>query len=139
MRYIPTNNRFNIFDDMFDNFVPRVSELNSIMKTDVYEKDGYYSLDVELPGYTKQDVSIDLEGGYLKIQAKHEHSNEETNNRGQLIRQERTFGTCSRSFYVGDNIKAEDVQAKFENGILNITLPSKEQKAIETRQSVSIL
>ena len=138
MRYIPTNNRFNIFDDMFENFMPYANEHASVMKTDVHEKDGYYTLDVELPGYTKQDVSIDLEGGYLQIKANHELSEEEKNEKGQIIRQERSFGSCFRSFYVGENIKSEDVKASFENGILNITLPSSKQKAIETRQSVSI-
>ena len=138
MKYIPTNNRFTFFDDMFEDLMPRSVQFSQVMKTDVHEKDGYYTLDIELPGYAKEDVNIDLEGGYLKVSAKHETTNDETNEKGQLVRQERSFGSCSRSFYVGDIIKAEDVRAKFENGILMINLPSTKQKAIETRQTIAI-
>ena len=108
------------------------------MKTDVYEKNGYYNLDIELPGYAKEDVQMELIDGYLNIKATHNVSNEEKDAKGNLIRSERRFGSCSRSFYVGENIKAEDVKAKFDNGILNIVLPSKEQKSIETKQTVTI-
>jgi HSP20 family molecular chaperone IbpA len=124
---------------MFDGFFPKETVYNTnVMRTDVYEKDGYYNLDIELPGYHKEDVQMDLVDGYLNIKATHNVSNEEKDAKGNLIRSERRFGTCSRSFYVGENIKAEDVKAKFENGILNIVLPSKEQKSIETKQTVTI-
>ena len=118
MKYFPRN--LGIFDDMFDGFFAKEPTFTgSAMRTDVYEKDGYYNLDIELPGYNKEDVQMDIIDGYL-------------------IRSERRFGSCSRSFYVGENIKAEDVKAKFENGMLNIVLPSKEQKSIETKQTVTI-
>ena len=137
MRYFPRN--LNVFDDMFDDFFPKESTYDSsVMRTDVYEKDGYYNLDIELPGYAKEDVQMDLVDGYLNIKASHNVSNEEKDAKGNLIRSERRFGSCSRSFYVGENIKAEDVKAKFDNGILNIVLPSKEQKSIETKQTVTI-
>ena len=137
MKYFPRN--LDVFDDMFDGFFPKETTYNnSVMRTDVYEKDGYYNLDIELPGYKKEDVQMDLVDGYLNIKATHNVSNEEKDAKGNLIRSERRFGTCSRSFYVGENIKAEDVKARFENGILNITLPSKEQKSIETKQTVTI-
>lgn len=139
MRNFPMYNRYNnLFDEMFDGFMPKVVETTNIMKTDVHEKDGYYTLDIELPGYKKEDVGIEIMNGYLTISAKHELTDEEKNEQGQIIRQERSFGSCSRSFYVGDNIKAEDVAAKFDNGMLNISLPSSKQKAIETKQVVSI-
>ena len=131
MKYFPSN--LDVFDDMFDGFFSKEP-----VRTDVYEKNGYYNLDIELPGYNKEDVQMDLVDGYLNIKATHNLSNEEKDAKGNLIRSERRFGTCSRSFYVGENIKAEDVKAKFENGILNITLPSKEQKSIETKQTVTI-
>jgi HSP20 family molecular chaperone IbpA len=136
MKYYPRN---FVFDDMFDSFFPKETQYNgTVMKTDVYEKDGYYNLDIELPGYKKEDVQMDLVDGYLNIKATHNVSDEEKDAKGNLIRSERRFGTCSRSFYVGENIKAEDVKAKFDNGILNIVLPSKEQKSIETKQTVTI-
>ena len=137
MKYFPRN--LDVFDDMFDGFLPKETVYTgSVMKTDVFEKDGYYNLDIELPGYKKEDVQMDLVDGYLNIKATHNLSNEEKDAKGNLIRSERRFGTCSRSFYVGENIKAEDVKAKFENGILNIVMPSKEQKSIETKQTVNI-
>ena len=127
MRYFPRN--LDVFDDMFDGFFTKEpTYTGSAMRTDVYEKDGYYNLDIELPGYKKEDVQMDIVDGYLNIKATHNVSNEEKDAKGNLIRSERRFGTCSRSFYVGENIKAEDVKAKFENGMLNIVLPSKEQK-----------
>ena len=137
MKYFPKN--FTSFDDMFDDFFPKTTVYtDNLMRTDVYEKDGYYNLDIELPGYTKEDVQMDIMDGYLNIKASHNVSNEEKDSKGHLIRSERRFGSCSRSFYVGENIKAEDVKAKFDNGILNIVLPSKEQKSIETKQTVTI-
>lgn len=134
MRYLPR--AFDVFDDMFDGFFPaRDSEL---MKCDVHEKDGYLNLDIDLPGYKKEDISIEILDGYMNIKAKHNTTDEERDAKGNLIRSERMFGSCSRSFYVGDNIKSEDIKASFENGVLNISMPSKQQKAIETKQTVSI-
>ncbi len=138
MKYYPRRS-FGVLDEMFDDFFPRTNVLSSdIMRTDIYEKDGYYNLDIELPGYNKEDVQMDIMDGYLNIKATHNVTNEEKDAKGNLVRSERSFGSCSRSFYVGDNIKAEDIKAKFENGMLNIVLPSREQKSIETKQTVSI-
>lgn len=137
MKYYPRRG-FDVFDDMFDGFFPKSEFNGAVMRTDVYEKDGYYNLDIELPGYNKEDVQMDIVDGYLNIKATHNVSNEDKDAKGNLVRSERRFGTCSRSFYVGDNIKAEDIKAKFENGILNIVMPSKEQKSIETKQVVTI-
>ena len=137
MRYFPR--KFNAFDEMFDDFFPKATVYSdNLMRTDVYEKDGYYNLDIELPGYNKEDVQMEVIDGYLNIKATHNISNEEKDAKGNLVRSERRFGSCSRSFYVGENIKAEDIKAKFDNGILNIVLPSKEQKSIETKQTVTI-
>ena len=137
MRYFPR--KFNAFDEMFDDFFPKATVYSdNLMRTDVYEKDGYYNLDIELPGYNKEDVQMEIIDGYLNIKATHNISNEEKDAKGNLVRSERRFGSCSRSFYVGENIKAEDIKAKFDNGILNIVLPSKEQKSIETKQTVTI-
>ena len=140
MKYMPSRRRFDLFDDMFDGFFP--SEINhsfdGLMKTDIHEKDGYYTLDIEVPGYKKEDVSMELSNGYLTIKAKHNTTDEEKDSKGNLIRSERSFGTCSRSFYVGDNIKGEDIKAKFDNGMLIVSLPSSEQKQIESKETISI-
>ena len=134
-----TPKKYDLFNsDLFDTFFGNTYKSGSLMRTDVHEKDGYYYFDVELPGYKKEDVSMDLIDGYLVIKATHNVDNEEKDNKGNLIRSERYYGTCSRNFYVGDNIKAEDIKAKLENGIISIVSPSKEQKSIETAQRVTI-
>ena len=121
MKYSPR--RYDLFEDMFDDFFPTTVSAG-IMRTDIHEKDGYYTLDIELPGYKKEDINMEIANGYLTIKAKHEVSNEEKDAKGNLVRSERSFGSCSRSFYVGSNIKACDIKARFEKGILVVTLPS---------------
>ncbi len=120
------------FDDWFDDFMPMFSrkemkQFNSIMKTDIKESGDNYVLEVDLPGFDKKDVSLELDNGYLSITAKREHKVEEDDEKkGNFIRRERSFGQFSRSFYVGD-IEEDDIDAKLENGILTIRLP-KEKK-----------
>ena len=133
----------SLFDDFFDTVSKpikafRGAPIPQVMRTDVKESDKGFTLDIDLPGYKKEDISAELKDGYLTVSAKTNEEHEEKEEDGTYIRRERTFGSCSRSFYVGENIKAEDVKAKFENGILNIVLPSKEQKSIETKQTVTI-
>ena len=134
MRYIPKY--YDLFDDMFDTFAG--DRYSNLMKTDIKEKDGNYELDVELPGYKKEDVKVDLKDGYLTISANRSNENEEKDNEGKIIRQERYSGSLSRSFYVGDDMKVEDIKAKFDNGILHLTLPSQERKQIEERKYITI-
>lgn len=136
MRFVPRN--YDLFDNMFDSFLPSVNS-NNMMKTDIHELNGYYDMDIELPGYKKEDIEMEISDGYLNIKASRSNSEEEKDSKGNLIRQERFYGSISRSFYVGDNIKAEDIKASYENGILNINLPSREQKRIETSQKVELL
>ena len=137
MKFVPT--RYDLFNtDFFEDFFNSPIKSNGLMKTDVHEKNGYYTLDIELPGYNKEDIKMDLVDGNLVIKASHNMSDEEKDEKGNLIRSERYFGSCSRSFYVGENLKAEDIKAKFENGILSINCPSKQQKSIETAQTISI-
>lgn len=140
MKYMPTRRRFDLFDDMFDGFFPPEMPrgFDSLMKTDIHEKDGYYTLDIEVPGYKKEDVNMELSNGYLTIKASHNTTDEEKDEKGNLIRSERSFGSCSRSFYVGENIKASDVKAKFDNGMLTVVVPSSEQKQIESKETISI-
>ena len=138
MRYTPTRRSYDLFDGMFDDLfnAPFIST-NTAMRTDIHENENGYTLDIELPGYKKEDVMIDLEDGYLNISAKHETSDEERDAKGNVVRNERYFGSCSRSFYVGNKITEEDIRAKFDNGILEISIP-KETKKIETKKTISI-
>lgn len=138
MKFLPGLNLFDdAFDDMF--FDPIFTKKNSnIMKTDVTEKDGNYLLDMELPGYGKDDIQIELKDGYLNISASKNTSNEEKDDKGNIIRQERYSGSCSRSFYVGENVKETDIKAKFENGELKIVLPADAPKKVEEKKFIAI-
>ena len=136
----------NLFDEFFDDFVRptrRVVRYNTpsttIMKTDVKETEGSYELDIDLPGYKKEDVKAELKDGYLTISAATNTNNGQKDENGKYIRRERYYGNCSRSFYVGENITQEDIKARFEDGILKIVVPKKEAKpAVEEKKYISI-
>lgn len=138
MKFIPRNYDLfaDVFDDMFDSTFTK--GLSSTMKTDIHSKDGNYLLNIELPGYTKEDIDINLSNGYLNISAKHEYSEEEKDDNGYIIHEERSFGSCSRSFYVGDDVKSEDIKAKFDNGILKLIVPNDKPHQIETNNRIMI-
>lgn len=139
MKYTVSRNN-DLFDDIFDNmFRTPTYTNNAVMKTDVHEKDGKYILDVEIPGYKKEDVKISLFNGTLTISAEHNETNEEKDAKGRILRQERYSGTCTRSFYVGDAIKDTDVKASFDNGILKIEIPTEQKKEEETKKFIDIL
>ena len=140
MMLVPRNNSFDLFDDFFeDEFFPRDGFFSrkerNLMKTDVKEKKDKYLLDIDLPGFDKNNINISLENGYLNIEAKVD-KNKKGEEEGRFVRKERYFGECSRSFYVGDQIKEEDIHAEFKNGILKIELPKKqiEDKSKEIKQ-----
>jgi HSP20 family molecular chaperone IbpA len=98
------------------------------MKTDVKETDTGYEIDIDLPGYKKEDVKAELNEGYLTINASTQTSNDEKDSDGKYVRRERYSGTCSRSFYVGEDVTQEEIKAKFEDGILKMFVPKKEEK-----------
>jgi HSP20 family molecular chaperone IbpA len=109
----------------------------SVMRTDVQEREDGYELDIELPGYKKEDVQAELKDGALIITANHNVQNEEQ--KDQYIRRERFWGTCSRSFYVGEEVKQQDIKAKFEDGILKLFVPKKEEvPQVETNNFINI-
>lgn len=126
MMMIPRRNDFDLFDDLFkDPFF--TNHENKVMKTDIKETENGYAIVVDLPGYEKENIKIDVEEGYLTIHASMcEEDNEENN--GKFVRRERYFGECSRSFYVGDEIETEDIKATFKNGTLKLEIPKKEPK-----------
>jgi len=135
---VPRRNDFDIFDSFFDDGF-RKKERN-LMKADIREAKDKFIVDVDLPGFDKENINLSLENGYLNISAKVEKNNEEKNEGEKYLHRERFFGECSRSFYVGDDIKEEDINAHFKNGILKVEIPkkeeeekSKEQKRIEIK------
>ena len=123
----------NLFDDFFNGFdmAPMWNGRNplygkrakNLMKTDVRETENSYELDVDLPGFKKDEVKVALQDGYLTISAAKGLDKDEEDQKGRYIRQERYAGACSRSFYVGDAVTPQDIGAKFEDGILKIHLP----------------
>lgn len=127
MMLVPRRNDFDLWEDFFnDPFFSNKREAK-LMKTDIRENDNSYLLDIDLPGYSKEDIKISVEDGYLTISAKKEETKEESE-KGSYIKKERYSGECSRSFYVGEDVEAEDVKASFKNGILTLDIPKKEEK-----------
>lgn len=129
MMMIPRRNNYDLWDGMFRDpfFADSDFTDTKLMRTDIKEKKDCYILDVDLPGYDKKDVKLSIEGGYLTIEASTDH-HEEDKEDGKFVRKERYFGKCSRSFYVGDDIKPDEVKASFKNGTLKVTVPKKNEK-----------
>jgi len=134
----------NLLDDFFDMpTFPRFREYstatNKVMHTDVKELANGYEIAMDLPGFKKGDVQVELKDGYLTVNASTNSSNNETDKEGKYIRRERYSGSCSRSFYVGEVIKQEDVKARFEDGVLKLNVPKKEAvPEVEEKKYIAI-
>ena len=138
----------NLFDDWMD--FPKWDDFKNIdrklygkhaanvMKTDVHEHDDAYEIVIDLPGFKKEELSISLENGYLSIAASKGLDKDEKNRKGRIIRQERYAGSMQRSFYVGENVREEDVKAKFEDGVLKLTVPKKEAQKLPETKTIAI-
>ena len=126
MMMIPRRHDFDLWDEMFRNPFFTEGE-NKLMKTDIKEKKDKYLIDIDLPGYEKDGIKVEIQDGYLTVHAKVDKV-EDDNEKGKYVRKERYTGECSRSFYVGDNVKEEDIKAKFKNGTLTLEVPKKEDK-----------
>lgn len=129
------------FDRAFRDMSPRQvfgKRSANVMKTDVRETDAGYEVFIDLPGFKKEDIQAHVENGYLTIQASQDSSQETKDKKDQFIRRERYSGQCSRSFYVGEQMTEADIHAKYENGILHLTLPKKEAPALPERRSIPI-
>ncbi|MEJ8734363.1 Hsp20/alpha crystallin family protein [Mediterraneibacter sp. ICN-202921] len=110
----------------------------NMMKTDIREHDQGYEIDIDLPGFKKEEISAQLEDGYLTISASKGLDKEEEDQKGKYIRKERYAGAMQRSFYVGTALTQEDIKAKYENGILRLSIPKKDEKAVETKKHIAI-
>ena len=140
----------NLFDDFFADPFGLVSanrtdealygkHARNMMKTDVRELDGSYELDIDLPGFKKDEINVDLKNGYLTIGASKGLDKDEKDRNGKYIRRERYAGVCSRSFYVGNAIRPEDISAKYEDGILKLSVPKTVKRELPETTSVEIL
>ena len=137
----------NMFDDFFDNsFFGGHSPLfgkheRNLMKTDIRETDDAkaYRFAVELPGFQKDEIHVDVKDGYLTVSAQKGLDKDEEDKKGRVLRQERYAGACSRSFYVGKEVEKEDIKAEFKHGILTLFVPKKEAKpAVEQKKTIAI-
>ena len=138
----------NLFDDFWD--FPTQRELANLdkrlygkhsdllMKTDVQENETDYELEIDLPGFKKDQINVKLEDGYMTISAAKGHDVDKKDKHGKIIRQERYSGAMQRSFYVGESVQVEDVKAKFEDGVLKLTIPKKELKALPGNNTIAI-
>ena len=139
----------NLFDDDWMNF-PFEQDFwgkknplygkhaKNMMKTDIREHDEGYEVDIDLPGFKKDEISIELENGYLTVSAVKGLDKDEEDKKGKYIRKERYAGAMQRSFYVGENLTDEDIKAKYENGILRLSVPKKPAKAVEAKKTIAI-
>lgn len=134
----------NLFDDWMDFSFPNIDKAlygknsQNVMKTDVKETDQGYEVDIDLPGFKKEQINAQLDNGYLTIQASKGLDKDEKDKEGKYIRRERYAGAMSRSFYVGEEVSKNDIHAKFEDGILKLSIPKKDKKAVEENKYIAI-
>ena len=138
----------NLFDNWFD--FPKFCDIDDterklygrhadrLMKTDVHEAEDHYEVDIDLPGFKKEEITLDLDNGYLTVSAAKGLDKDEKDNKGKLIRQERYAGSMQRSFYVGDNLTEEDIKASFKDGVLSLNVPKKEQAKVPEKKMIMI-
>lgn len=133
-----------LMTDPFDAFfgaaaAPIQKMAPALMRTDIEETDGGFELTIDLPGFKKEDVQAELKDGYLSITAQTKSESEEKDDKGTFVRKERFSGKCSRTFYVGEDIEDNDIKAKFEDGVLKIAVPKKqEQPKVEEKKTIAI-
>ena len=128
----------SLFDDFMD-FPFGGMKTNMMMKTDIRDAENSYELDIDMPGFKKEDIKAQLKDGYLTISASTNGNSDEKDKNGRYIRRERYLGSCSRSFYVGEGVKEEDIKAKFEDGILKLSVPKVDAKPqVEEKKYIAI-
>ena len=137
----------NLFDEFFGdwnremrNMDRRLYGKNAAreMKTDVHEHEDHYEVNIDLPGFKKDEITLELENGYLTVTAAKGLDKEETNQKGKLIRQERYAGTMQRSFYVGDVLTESDIGAKLDNGVLSLNIPKRDERKLPEKKTIMI-
>lgn len=135
MMLMPRKKEMDLFDEMFSDPFFSMKE-SRLMKTDIKEIDDGYEIEVDLPGYNKEDIQLEIDNGYLTVTAKKDEEDEEK--KKKYIHKERYIGECSRSFFVGKDVKEEDIKAKFKNGTLKLTVPKKDETAKSEKKNIPI-
>ncbi len=138
----------NLFDDLFDEFPFNSMEnidrklygkhASREMLTDVREHEDHYEVEIDLPGFKKEEITVELKNGYLTITAAKGVDENEENKKGKIVRQERYAGVMQRSYYVGEEITHEDIKAKYEDGVLKLNIPKQDVKKIPEKHTISI-
>ena len=148
--YLPTifgENLMDVFDDFDRNFFRNFGNIDrtlygkharNMMKTDVKETDEGYEVDIDLPGFKKDEITAELKDGYLIISAAKGLDKDEKDKEGRMIRQERYAGSCTRSFYVGDAVTEQEIKGKYEDGILKLSIPKRDAKQVEEKKTIAI-
>ncbi len=126
----------NFVDSFFGKPLSAMNRMANPMRTDIVEKDGEYTMKVDLPGYKKEDIRAEIKDGYLTISAGCKEEKEEKDEEGKLVYCERHSGECRRSYFVGKHLSEEDIKANFENGVLTLEFPSEEKKPLEEKRKV---
>lgn len=134
MMLVPRRKNWDLFDDFFEDFPVAESKC---MKTDIKEHENSYELIVDLPGFSKENINISIENGYLEISAK-TTSDKEENEKGKYLRRERFEGEYKRSFYVGDKVTEDEIKASFKNGILKIDVPKVKEDPKSNKKYIEI-
>lgn len=131
---------FHEFDRDFDQTERKLygKHADRVMKTDVHEHDDHYEVDIDLPGFEKDEINLELKDGYLTVSAAKGLDKDETSKKGKLIRQERYAGAMQRSFYVGENLTEEDIKASFKHGVLSLNVAKKDQPKLPEKKTITI-
>ena len=148
--FYPTIFNDSIFDDLMDMTFPMMREMDNadrklygkhaahVMKTDVREHDEGYEVDIDLPGFKKDEITLNLENGFLTVTAAKGLDEDDKDKKGKLIRQERWMGTMQRSFFVGKNITEEQIKARFEDGVLKLSIPKNDTNKLPDKKTIMI-
>ena len=148
--YLPTvfgENLMDVFDDFDRNFFRGFDNVDhalygkhaqNVMKTDVKETDDGYEVDIDLPGFKKDEIHLELNNGYLTISTEKSMVKDEENKHGKMLRQERYSGMMQRSFYVGEHLTEEDIKASYESGVLHVSIPKKDAPKVPEKKVIRI-
>ena len=137
----------NLFDEFFGDWDREMRRMDRQlygknaareMKTDVHEHEDHYEVDIDLPGFKKEDITLELQNGYLTITASKGLEEEGKDKKGKIVHQERYSGSMTRSFYIGENVNEEDVKAKFEDGVLTLDFPKEKPVALPEHKTIQI-
>lgn len=138
MRFVPNTWMDNLADEVLKDSFFRKNPVPAVMKTDIREREDGYLLDIELPGFKKEEIKMELEDGYLTIAAAHSTTHEERSEQGKLVRQERVSGSCTRTYFIGEEMNVEDIKARYENGELKVFVPKKDPQVMQIKKTISI-